>query len=61
MGLTYNVYLDSDKIFGCRECKAHLADYNDIISRVGFSFYFLFELPTQCKSIGKDCTNTRMK
>jgi hypothetical protein len=34
MGLTYNVYLNADKIFGCRECKAHLADYNDIISRV---------------------------
>ena len=34
MGLTYNVYLNADKIFGCRECKAHLADYNDIVSRV---------------------------
>lgn len=33
MGLTYNVYLNADKIFGCRECKAHLADSNDIISR----------------------------
>ncbi|KAJ5608839.1 hypothetical protein N7540_006058 [Penicillium herquei] len=33
MGLSYNVYLDADKIFGCKNCKAHLADYNDIISR----------------------------
>lgn len=34
MGLTYNVYLTSNKIFGCKECKTHLADYDDIISRV---------------------------
>ncbi|KAJ6141295.1 Yippee-like protein [Penicillium chermesinum] len=33
MGLTYNVYLTSSKIFGCKGCKTHLADYNDIISR----------------------------
>lgn len=34
MGLAYNVYLNSNKIFGCKQCKTHLADYNDIISRV---------------------------
>lgn len=34
MGLSYNVYLNSNKIFGCKACKAHLADYNDIVSRV---------------------------
>ncbi|EAW23951.1 Yippee zinc-binding protein, putative [Aspergillus udagawae] len=33
MGLAYNVYLTSNKIFGCKKCKTHLADYNDIISR----------------------------
>ncbi|KAJ5132282.1 Protein yippee-like [Penicillium atrosanguineum] len=33
MGLSYNVYLTSNKIFGCKTCKTHLADYNDIISR----------------------------
>ncbi|KNG81664.1 hypothetical protein ANOM_010239 [Aspergillus nomiae NRRL 13137] len=33
MGLAYNVYLTSNKIFGCRQCKTHLADYDDIISR----------------------------
>jgi hypothetical protein len=35
MGLAYNVYLTSNKIFGCKSCKTHLADYDDIISRVG--------------------------
>lgn len=33
MGLAYNVYLNGSKIFGCKQCKTHLADYNDIISR----------------------------
>ncbi|KAJ5773480.1 Alcohol dehydrogenase superfamily zinc-type [Penicillium paradoxum] len=33
MGLSYNVYLTANKIFGCKGCKTHLADYNDIISR----------------------------
>ena len=41
MGLAYNVYLNSNKIFGCKHCKTHLADYNDIISRVSFPFSFL--------------------
>ena len=35
MGLKYNVYLDSSKIFGCKNCKTHLANYDDVISRVG--------------------------
>jgi hypothetical protein len=35
MGLAYNVYLNSNKIFGCRNCKTHLADFDEIISRVG--------------------------
>ncbi|OOF95983.1 hypothetical protein ASPCADRAFT_207327 [Aspergillus carbonarius ITEM 5010] len=33
MGLVYNVYLTASKIFGCKKCKTHLADYDDIISR----------------------------
>ncbi|KAJ5103815.1 hypothetical protein N7532_004344 [Penicillium argentinense] len=33
MGIAYNVYLTSNKIFGCKTCKTHLADYDDIISR----------------------------
>jgi len=36
MGIAYNVYLTSNKIFGCKNCKTHLADYDDIISRVSF-------------------------
>jgi hypothetical protein len=35
MGLAYNVYLNSTKIFGCKHCKTHLANNDDIISRVG--------------------------
>ena len=34
MGLAYNVYLNSTKIYGCKNCKAHLANHEDIISRV---------------------------
>lgn len=37
MGLAYNIYLNSSKIFGCKACKTHLADYNDIVSRVRLS------------------------
>ncbi|KAK3955310.1 yippee zinc-binding/DNA-binding /Mis18, centromere assembly-domain-containing protein [Pseudoneurospora amorphoporcata] len=33
MGLAYNVYLNSGKIYGCRNCKTHLANHEDIISR----------------------------
>ena len=36
MGLVYNTYLDSDKIFGCKNCKTHLASHDAIISRVRF-------------------------
>lgn len=34
MGLAYNVYLNSNKIYGCKNCKTHLADHDAIISRV---------------------------
>ncbi|KAF2422845.1 yippee [Tothia fuscella] len=33
MGLAYNVYLNSSKIYGCKTCKTHLANHDDIISR----------------------------
>ncbi|MCJ1446028.1 MAG: hypothetical protein MMC23_006533 [Stictis urceolatum] len=33
MGLAYNVYLNSDRIFGCDRCKTHLATHDNIISR----------------------------
>jgi hypothetical protein len=34
MGLSYNVYLNSSKIYGCKNCKTHLSNHDDIISRV---------------------------
>lgn len=34
MGLLYNVYLTGSKIYGCKNCKAHLSNHEDIISRV---------------------------
>ncbi|TLS23018.1 uncharacterized protein PpBr36_05842 [Pyricularia pennisetigena] len=33
MGLAYNTYLNSNKIYGCKNCKAHLSNHEDIISR----------------------------
>ncbi|CEJ81343.1 Putative Yippee [[Torrubiella] hemipterigena] len=33
MGLSYNTYLNSSKIYGCKGCKTHLANHDDIISR----------------------------
>ncbi|KAF1816680.1 yippee-like protein [Eremomyces bilateralis CBS 781.70] len=33
MGLAYNVYLSSTKIYGCKVCKTHLSNHDDIISR----------------------------
>lgn len=37
MGLLYNTYLNSGKIYGCKGCKAHLANHEDIISRVSMN------------------------
>lgn len=34
MGLTYNTYLDGKHVYGCKNCKSHLANHEDIISRV---------------------------
>jgi hypothetical protein len=34
MGLAYNTYLNSSRIYGCKNCKAHLSNHEDIISRV---------------------------
>ncbi|KAI9759945.1 MAG: Intracellular distribution of mitochondria [Chaenotheca gracillima] len=33
MGLSYNVYLNSSRIYGCKSCKTHMANHDDIISR----------------------------
>jgi hypothetical protein len=34
MGLTYNIYLNSTRIYGCKNCKTHLSNHDDILSRV---------------------------
>jgi hypothetical protein len=34
MGLAYNIYLNSQRIYGCGQCKTHLSNHDDIISRV---------------------------
>jgi hypothetical protein len=34
MGLAYNIYLSSNRIYGCKTCKTHLSNHDDIISRV---------------------------
>jgi len=33
MGLQYNTYLTSQKIYGCKKCKTHLARSEEIVSR----------------------------
>ncbi|KAI9889273.1 MAG: hypothetical protein M1814_005648 [Vezdaea aestivalis] len=33
MGLVYNVYISSERVYGCKTCKTHLADHDDIISK----------------------------
>jgi len=38
MGLAYNEYLSGAIIYGCKNCKAHLGNHEDIISRVCLSF-----------------------
>jgi hypothetical protein len=46
MGLTYNTYLNCARIYGCKGCKTHLADHDDIISRVRFLPLCSFFSPT---------------
>jgi len=41
MGLAYNVYLNAKKIYGCKHCKTHLADPDEIISRVSRTSFLL--------------------
>ncbi|PNS18705.1 hypothetical protein CAC42_5244 [Sphaceloma murrayae] len=33
MGLSYNVYLNAKRVYGCKNCKTHLADHDEIVSR----------------------------
>ena len=37
MGLSYNVYLNASRIYGCKNCKTHLSNHDDILSRVSTS------------------------
>lgn len=37
MGLTYNIYLNGKRIYGCGTCKTHLSNHEDILSRVRLS------------------------
>lgn len=48
MGLQYNTYLSSTKIYGCKTCKTHLANHDDIISRVSSSFVPPLNTPLCC-------------
>ena len=34
MGPAFRQYLDGPKIYGCAACKAHVADHDDIVSKV---------------------------
>jgi hypothetical protein len=42
MGLSYNVYLNSSCIYACKNCKTHLSNRDDILSRVS--------LPGRCET-----------
>ncbi|KAK4189569.1 putative yippee zinc-binding protein moh1 protein [Podospora australis] len=33
MGLAYNTYLTGPNIYGCKNCRSHLSNYDDIVSR----------------------------
>lgn len=47
MGLRYNDYLSGNKIYGCKNCKTHLANHDDIISRVRCSLLTRSRFPFQ--------------
>lgn len=49
MGLRYNEYLSGNKIYGCKGCKTHLANHEDIISRVQPSYPLLQSTATSTK------------
>lgn len=52
MGLIYNVYLDSAKIYGCKNCKAHLSNHEDIISRVSsFVLFYVYSMQASMRVV----------
>jgi hypothetical protein len=44
MGLSYNVYLTGSKIYGCKVCKTHLSNHDDILSRACFPSMLLMTM-----------------
>lgn len=54
MGLAYNVYLNAQRIYGCKSCKTHLADHDEIISRVSLVVHLHFQ------AIASDMANFRI-
>jgi hypothetical protein len=67
MGLAYNVYLNAKRIYGCKNCKTHLADHDEIISRVSRDAVALhigsiranaFPLRTSAASMAKPSSST---
>jgi len=33
MGLKYNIYLNSNRVYGCKKCRIHLSTYEEIVSK----------------------------
>ena len=59
MGLAYNVYLNADRIFGCKSCKTHLATHDSIISRVSVSKVPCLPKSAPEKHVAPTFTSTR--
>lgn len=53
MGLKYNTYLDGGKIYGCKNCKTHLADHDEILSRVSLQLAIRNSRPKRGKKQGR--------
>jgi hypothetical protein len=55
MGLAYNIYLNSHRIYGCGQCKTHLSNHDDIISRVRALSWSLAFPPSSFPAINSVC------
>jgi len=42
MAPAFRQYLDGAKIYGCATCRTHVADNDDIVSKVRVFFFFFF-------------------
>jgi hypothetical protein len=54
MGLSYNVYLSSPRIYMCKGCKTHLSNHEDIISRVSYFQHAFISMSSPSSDAG--CT-----